>query len=81
MRVESEVGNDGTRTEAFLELCKGVGRARECRQGSGAGEKAEERQVVLVISHCCINTRHKQPRGMEFLQAYPPDGKGTVAEV
>ena len=49
MRVESEVGNDGTRTEAFLELCKGVGRARECKQESGAGEEAEERQVVLVV--------------------------------
>lgn len=59
-----------------------MGRARECKQGSGAEEKAEERQVVLVMSHCCINTRHKQLRGIEFIQAYShPDGKGMVAEV
>lgn len=50
MRVESKVGNDGTRTEAFLELCKGTGRARECKQGSGAGEKAEKGSCTGCVS-------------------------------
>lgn len=28
------------------------------------------------MSHCCINTRHKQLRGIEFTLAYShPDGK------
>lgn len=48
VRVESEVGNDGKCKEAFLELCKGVGRARERKQGRGSQKKAEERQAYWL---------------------------------
>lgn len=48
VRVESEVGNGGKCKEAFLELCKGVGRARERKQGRGSQKKAEERQAYWL---------------------------------